>query len=37
MKIRTKDQIKAKKGSWEKFKQVLDKVKDQEPPEYDKL
>ncbi len=35
----TKDYIeeKAKQGSWEKFKQVLDKVKDQEPEEYDKL
>ncbi|MEA5512341.1 hypothetical protein VB715_21440 [Crocosphaera sp. UHCC 0190] len=35
----TKDYIeeKAKQGSWEKFQQVLDKVSDQEPDEYDKL
>lgn len=26
-----------KQGSWEKFKQVLNKVSDQEPDEYDKL
>lgn len=26
---------KAKKGSWEKFNQVLDKVSDREPEEYD--
>lgn len=28
---------KAKKGSWNKFKQALDKVSDQEPEDYDKL
>lgn len=35
----TKDYIeeKAKQGSWDKFKQVLDKVSDREPEDYDKL
>jgi hypothetical protein len=28
---------KAKKGSWEKFNQVLEKVSDREPEEYDML
>lgn len=28
---------KAKKGSWDKFSQVLDKVSNQEPEDYDKL
>lgn len=28
---------KAQKGSWDKFKQVLIKVSDQEPEDYDKL
>jgi hypothetical protein len=28
---------KAQKGSWDKFKQVLTKVSDQEPEDYDKL
>ena len=30
-------QEKAQKGSWDKFKQVLSKVSDQEPEDYDKL
>ncbi len=30
-------QEKAQKGSWDKFKQVLDKVSEQEPEEYDRL
>jgi len=35
----TKDYIenKAKKGNWDKFKQVLNKVSDNEPEDYDKL
>lgn len=35
----TKDYLeeKAKRGSWEKFQQVLAKVPDVEPEEYDKL
>lgn len=35
----TKDYLKqrAKRGSWEKFQQVLDKVPDVEPEEYDRL
>ncbi len=35
----TKDYIeeKAKRGSWNKFQQVLTKVPDIEPEEYDKL
>ncbi len=35
----TKDYLaeKAQKGSWEKFQQVLTKVSDQEPEDYDKL
>lgn len=35
----TKDYIeeKAKQGSWDKFKQVLDKVSEREPLDYDKL
>ena len=28
---------KANKGSWDKFSQVLDKVSNQEPEDYDKL
>ncbi len=28
---------KAKRGSWDKFQQVLDKVPDVEPEDYDKL
>ncbi|MGK7886888.1 MAG: hypothetical protein AB4057_19955 [Crocosphaera sp.] len=28
---------KAQKGSWDKFKQALDKVSNQEPEDYDKL
>ena len=28
---------KAQKGSWDKFKQALAKVSDQEPQDYDKL
>ena len=36
---KTKDylQDKAKRGSWEKFQQVLTKVPDVEPEDYDKL
>ena len=30
-------QERAKKGSWEKFNQVLGKVSDKDPEEYDKL
>ncbi|BBD61651.1 hypothetical protein NIES2109_44840 [Nostoc sp. HK-01] len=35
----TKDYLeeKAKRGSWERFQQVLSKVPDVEPEEYDKL
>ncbi|MEC4818540.1 MAG: hypothetical protein SAK29_35500 [Scytonema sp. PMC 1069.18] len=35
----TKDYIeeKAKRGSWDKFQQVLNKVLDVEPEDYDKL
>ncbi|WP_276747894.1 hypothetical protein [Chlorogloeopsis fritschii] len=35
----TKDYIeeKAKRGSWDKFQQVLNKVPDVEPEDYDKL
>ena len=35
----TKDYLeeKAKSGSWEKFQQVLNKVPNVEPEEYDKL
>ncbi|MEH1926104.1 hypothetical protein [Nostoc sp.] len=35
----TKDYLeeKAKRGSWEKFQQVLNKVPNVEPEEYDKL
>ena len=35
----TKDYLaeKAKRGSWEKFQQVLTKVPDVEPEDYDKL
>jgi hypothetical protein len=35
----TKDYFeeKAKRGSWNKFQQVLTKVPDMEPEEYDKL
>ncbi|MBH8554165.1 ribbon-helix-helix protein, CopG family [Nostocaceae cyanobacterium CENA357] len=35
----TKDYLeeKAKRGSWEKFQQILNKVPDIEPEEYDKL
>ena len=35
----TKDYIeeKAKRGSWDKFQQVLNKVPDIEPEDYDKL
>ena len=35
----TKDYIeeKAKRGSWNKFQQVLNKVSDVEPEDYDKL
>lgn len=35
----TKDYIeeKAKRGSWEKFQQVLNKVPDVEPEDYDKI
>ncbi len=35
----TKDYLheRAKRGSWEKFQQVLEKVSDIEPEEYDKL
>lgn len=35
----TKDYLeeKAQQGSWEKFTQVLDKVSEQEPEDYDKL
>lgn len=35
----TKDYLeeKAKRGSWEKFRQVLNKVPDVEPEDYDKL
>lgn len=35
----TKDYLeqKAQQGSWEKFTQVLDKVSDQEPEDYDQL
>ena len=35
----TKDYLeeKAKRGSWEKFQQVLTKVPDAEPEDYDKL
>ena len=35
----TKDYLeeKAKRGSWEKFQQVLNKVSNIEPEEYDKL
>jgi hypothetical protein len=28
---------KAQKGSWDKFQQVLTKVSDQQPEDYDKL
>ena len=30
-------EIRAKRGSWDKFQKVLAKVRDVEPEEYDKL
>jgi hypothetical protein len=35
--VKQKNNQKAKQGSWDKFKQVLDKVSEREPEDYDKL